>query len=126
MVKYYNRSGAMADVGLGTTGGAVADMPNHGLSWITGNETYCLAPPAKGLRKTLVATSTSTAAAAVVRGSTGTSVTFNAAGATQIDFAAATTATEVVELIGLSSVEWGIMSAYPVASSGPGPAFSST
>ena len=126
MGKIYVQTGAMADVGLGTTGGGVADLPNHGLSWLTGNETYTLQPPVKGARKLLVATSTSTAAAAVVRGSTGTGVTFNAAGATQIDFAAATTATEVVELVGLSSVEWAIVSAYPVASSGPGPAFSST
>lgn len=122
----YVQSGSQGDVGLGTTGGAVADTPNHGLSWITANEVYCLTPPAKGVEKRLVCTSTSTAGGATVRGSTGTTITFNAAGATQIDFAAGTTTTQVVDLMGLSSVEWAIVSANPVASSGAGPAFSST
>lgn len=126
MVKYYRRTGSMTDVGLGTTGGEVADFPNTGLSWITAGETYAMQAPFKGARKTIVCTSTSTAAAATVRGSTGTSVTVDAAGATQIVFPAASTATQVVELLGLSSVEWAVMSANPVASSGAGPTFGTT
>lgn len=123
MVKYYNRSGAMSDVGLGTTGGAVADMPNHGLSWIIANETYCLAPPVKGVEKRLVCTTTSTAGAAVVLAATSSgNITFNQAGHGKITFAAATTERQVVDLMGLSSVAWAVTNLFPVASSGAGPA----
>ena len=122
MVKYYTGFGSMTDVGVGTTGGAVANMPNHGLSYVTANETYCLQAPYKGARKMLVCVSTSTAAGAVVLAATSSgNITFNQAGHGKISFAAATTERQVVELVGLSSNQWAITNAYPVASSGAGP-----
>jgi hypothetical protein len=123
MVKYVAPTGLRIDVGVGTTGGAVADLPRDGFSYLTANETYALQPPEKGARKTLALTSSTTTAGATVRGSTGTSVTFNKAGATQIAFAAGTTEHQVIELVGLSSVAWAIVSAYPVASTGAGATF---
>lgn len=123
MVKYYAQTGSVTDVGVGTTGGAVADTPNNGLSYVTANETYCLEPPYKGARKMLVCVSTSTAAGATVLAATSSgNITFNQVGHGKITFAAATTERQVVELIGLSSVQWAITNAYPVASSGAGPA----
>jgi hypothetical protein len=123
MVKYVAPTGLRIDVGVGTTGGATADLPRDGFSYLTANETYALAPPVKGARKTLALTSSTTSAGTTVRGSTGTTVTFDKAGATQIAFAAGTTEHQIVELIGLSSVAWGIVSAYPVAATAAGVTF---
>jgi hypothetical protein len=105
----------------GTTGGAVADLPRDGLSRLTASEEYSLEPPELGCRKTLALTSSTTTAGTTVRGSTGTTVTFNKAGATQVAFAAGTTEHQVVELVGLSSVAWAVVSLYPVSSTAVGP-----
>lgn len=122
MVKYYTGFDSVVDVGPGTTGGAVADTPNHGLSYVTANEIYCLAPPTKGVRKMLVCVSTSTGAGATVLAATSSgNITFDQAGNGKISFAAGTTTRQVMELVGLSSVSWAITNAYPVASSGAGP-----
>lgn len=123
MVKYYTGFGSMTDVGVGTTGGAVADTPNYGLSYVTADEVYCLQPPHKGARKMLICVSTSTAAGATVLAATSSgNITFNQVGHGKITFAAATTERQVMELIGLSSNQWAVTNAYPVASSGAGPA----
>ena len=105
----YVRTGSETDVGAGTTGGAVADLPSHGVSFLAAREVYCLAPPVKGVRKTLICTSTSTGGGTVVRASTGTSIliyTAAARTATQTSFALATTGAQVIELIGASSTAW--------------------
>lgn len=105
----YVKTGVHVETGLGTTGGAVANLPNSGVSVLTARETYTLAPPARGVRKTLICASTSTAATTIVRGSTGTGVLFYtgaARTATQITFALATTGAQTVDLYGLSSVAW--------------------
>lgn len=123
MTKYYSGSGSVAFVGAGTTGGAVADLPRDGVSYLTADETYCLKPPVAGCRKTLVFVSSSTAAGATVLAATSSgNITFNKAGHGKLSFAAATTEYQAVELIGLSSVAWAITNLYPVASSGAGPA----
>lgn len=123
MAKFYVRTGADVDVGVGTTGGAVADLPNTGVSYLTAREVYTLAPPFKGARKTLVCTSTTTSAGTVVRASTGTTIAIHVAGGvtgTQTSFAAATTGTAVQELIGLSSVAWAVVSNSVIGASAAG------
>lgn len=109
MAYFRNNTYRETDVGAGTTGGAVADLPNHGISFLSAREVYTLAPPEKGCRKTLVCTSTSTGAGTVVRASTGTTIniyTGLARTGTQTSFALASTGAQVIELIGLSSVAW--------------------
>lgn len=130
MVKKYSKTalsvhpvGAAGSSAAATTGGAVADLTRDGVSVLSARETYTLEAPAVGARKTLVFASSTTTAGCTIRGSTATTVTFNAAGATQIVFPAASTEYQCVELLGLSSTKWTIVSAYPVASSGPGPTF---
>jgi len=121
----YAKTGGVVSVPLGTTGGAVADLPNNGMSIVTGEETYALAAPALGVRKTLVATSTTTTAGPTVRFSTATTVTDGGAN-TQIAFGAATTYNQVVEMIGVNTTEWAIVSIYPPASTGAGPVAGTT
>ena len=119
----YVRTGVETDVGVGTTGGAVANLPNHGVSFLSAREIYTLAPPVKGVRKTLICTSTSTGAGTVVRASTGTTVniyTGQARTATQTSFALASTGAQVIELIGLSSVAWIQSYASVIGASAPG------
>lgn len=122
MVRYVH-SGADADMGVGTTGGAVADLPNTGISFLSAREIYTLRPPFKGARKTLVCVSTSTGGATVVRASTGTTInihTGQARTATQTSFALASTGAQVIELIGLSSVAWVQGPVSVVGASAPG------
>jgi hypothetical protein len=121
MVKKFTNVSVSGVQTAGTTGGGAADLPKDGFSYLTANETYALEPPVIGCRKTLALTSSTTTAGATVRGSTGTTVTFNKAGATQIAFAAGTTEHQTLELVGLSSVAWGVLSIYPVSSTAAGP-----
>lgn len=105
----YVRTGVETDVGVGTTGGAVADLPNSGFSFLSAREVYTLQPPTKGCRKVLICVSTSTGGGTVVRASTGTSINIYSAGSrtnTQTSFALASTGAQMIELIGLSSVAW--------------------
>lgn len=87
-------------------------IPNYGVTDLTTSAAadYVLAPPEKGVTKTLICTS-STSVARVVRGSTAATVTFTLAGATQIGFNS--TVDAVVRLLGISSTRWTIVSAYP-------------
>lgn len=80
-------------------------LSNYGVSNLasTAATEYVLDPPVEGIRKTLYSVTT-TSAAVVVRGSTGTSVKFGNQGATQLTFAA--THAMVVELLGLNSTQW--------------------
>ena len=114
--------GGLQSQPIGTTGGAVTGIPNHGVSTVTAtsNELYVLEPPEAGVRKTLVFTSSTSAAGPTIMGSTGVTVTFNKVGATQI-VGGATTDDQIIELLGASTTRWYITSMFPVASSGAGP-----
>lgn len=105
----YTRTGEPT-VPLGTTGGAVANLPNYGVSVITSSaDTYTLAPPEVGVMKTLVCTSTSTGAR-VIRSTTGSAdqtITIGNHGATIITVAD-TSSDVVIQLIGLSSLRWAM------------------
>ena len=58
-------------------------------------------------------------------GSTGVTVTFDKAASTQI-VGGATTDDQIIELLGASTTRWYIVSMFPVASSGAGPAAGTT
>lgn len=127
MVRYVK--GEQTASPLGTTGGAVADIANEGLTILNMStaETMTLAPPAQGARKLLVCTS-STSVARVVRTTTGSgdqSITVGNQTATKITFGAGTTVDALIELVGLSSVRWAIVSMFPNPSTGAGPTLSS-
>lgn len=92
----------------GTTGADAVGIPNHGVTQLDGAAgSYVLAAPKLGARKTLFCTA-STSNACIVRGSTGTSVKFDNQNATQLTFSS--TVDKCVELMGLSSVRWLILS----------------
>lgn len=92
-------------VGVVVASSARISIPNYGYTELpsTAAAEYVLDPPTPGTRKTLYAVTT-TSAAVVVRGSTGTSVKIGNQGATQITFAA--TVAHVVELLGINSTQW--------------------
>lgn len=115
MVRYV--AGSQTAAPLGTTGGTIANLPNEGLSIVSVSsaDTYTLAPPEQGVRKTLVCTSSSSVAR-VVRTTTGSgdqTITVGNQTATKITFPAAATMDCVVELVGLSSLRWAITSQVP-------------
>ncbi len=126
----YNRTGPLGTVASGTTGGGVADLPNWGTSIInvTSSEVFTLAPPEKGVRKRIVFASSSTTITPNVRASTGQTITFtgamgaNTALPTIMKLAAtrSTNTVAVVDLEGLSSTEWAIVSVYPIMTTGIG------
>ena len=121
MVKKYSGFSLVGDAGAGTTGGAVADLSRDGVSFLSASETYALQAPTKGCRKTFVYQSSTTSAGATVRPATSSgNITFDKAGNGALVFAATSTGYQVLELIGVSSVQWAIASAYPVASTGVG------
>lgn len=94
-------------------------IPNYGITDVSTQGEFTMAPPDAGVRKTLFYASSSTSATAVVRFSTAATVKGSLAGATQITFAG--TVDCVVELIGINSTRWAVISAYP-----PGAAVNST
>ena len=93
-------------------------VPNYGHTLVTTADgaPICMAPPEVGVVKRVSCLGiTTTSATVIVRGSTGTSVTFNNAGATQLTFGAdASTEAMTVGLVGLSSVKWLITDTWPV------------
>ena len=95
-----------------TTGTTALTIPNYGVTELpsTAANTYVLAPPVEGVRKTLYSVTT-TSAAVVVRGSTGTTVNFGNQSATQITFNA--TVDMCVELLGLSATRWLVVNVNP-------------
>jgi hypothetical protein len=128
----YVRTGPIPQIAVGTTGGAVTDLPNHGVSLITvtSSEIYSLAAPEAGVSKTIVfSVSSSTGLTTTVRGSSAQTVTFsggtlggNTALPTMFKLAAtrSTNMNVVVDLVGLSSVTWAVKSVYPVITTGNG------
>lgn len=91
-----------------------AVIPNYGVTELTTDFTagdWVLDKPYVGARKTLYSVSATTGL--VVRGSTGTSVTFTSTGATQIRFDGA--GDKCVELYGRSTSEWVVTSVVPVS-----------
>lgn len=109
------------DISKATTGGAVADLPNWGTSIITATsaEKWCLAPPEAGVEKTIIINSYSTTALPVVYLCTNAAATISILGAStnykSINASAArsTAVATVVKLIGVSSVQWAMVSSHP-------------
>jgi hypothetical protein len=97
----------------GTTSASVVTIPNYGITEITSAaNTWTLAPPTEGCRKVLyslgissaarvVQLSTNAAAAVKVGNQAATRITFNA------------TVASVVELVGINSTQWIVISASP-------------
>lgn len=111
------RRGASATYGVQpmvTSSSAVTTIPNYGITdmstWTAGE--YVMDAPDTGVRKTLFRAS-STAAAVIVRGSSGTSVSIGSyatTAATQITFGSSTDM--CMTLIGQNSTHWIVESAY--------------
>jgi len=95
-----------------TTGSTAITIPNYGVSELlsTAANTYVLGAPDEGIRKTLYSVTT-TSAAVIVRGSTGTTVTFDNQANTQITFNA--TVDMIVDLLGVSSTRWLVTNVHP-------------
>lgn len=106
-------------VSAGSTGAGSITMPNYGVSRIAATtvaESYVLDAPAEGVRKQILITGVTTASTSVivatVRGSTGTSVKFGNATATQISVtvtSAAAPSIAGVDLVGINSTLWGVV-----------------
>lgn len=91
-------------------------IPNYGVTHLTTGLTagdWVLDAPSEGVHKYLYNVIATTGI--VVRGSTGTSVTFTDAGATQIKFDGS--GEKVVHLIGRSATKWLVVSALSAAQS---------
>lgn len=124
-----NYSGDKFTAGSGTTGSAVADFPNQGVSivTVTSSETYCLEAPVAGRRKTIILNMYTTTIAPEIWASTaaGGAVTFmgGTTGYTKLKYVAAgrsTVAATVVELIGINSTQWAVTSVFPVTTATTG------
>lgn len=91
----------------------VVAIPNFGATDLStyGAGDYVLDAPDAGVVKTLFSY-TSTAAARVIRGSTGTNITFGNQGFTQIQ-SNNSTSPWCVMLLGVNSTQWAILSGYP-------------
>lgn len=91
----------------------IVAIPNYGatdLSTYAAGD-YVLDSPDAGVVKTLFSY-TSTAAARVIRASTGTNITFGNQGFTQIE-SGNSTSPWCVMLLGVNSTQWAILSGYP-------------
>lgn len=90
----------------------VIAIPNYGATDLSAYAAgdYVLDAPAPGVVKTLFSY-TSTAAAKVVRASTGTNVTIGNQGFTQITFGS--TSAQCVQLLGVNSTQWAVLNGYP-------------
>jgi hypothetical protein len=97
-----------------TTGTTRDTIDNYGVTDIssTAANTYVLAAPETGVRKTLIAQQP-TSAAVVVRLTTeaGAAVTVGTTANTRITFNS--TVQSVVELVGVNSTRWAVVSVYP-------------
>lgn len=119
----YNRTvrGGVLSQPLGTTGGAVADIANHGVTYITGTtvETYTLAAPVAGVRKTIVFNSSTTTLKPIIKTSTvGTGASFlgmAATGLNVMEFTSnrSTAHASVVEMVGVNTTGWLVTSIFP-------------
>lgn len=106
-------------VSAGTTLATAITMPNYGNSHITATtvaEVYVLDAPAEGVRKSIMITGVTTASTSVVvatvRASTGTTVKFGSATATQFTVTATSGAAPSpcgVDLVGINSTLWGVV-----------------
>jgi hypothetical protein len=114
------RSGVEEElVSAGTTGAGAVAMPNYGPSRIAAStvaEVYVLDAPAEGVRKQVMITGVTTASTSVivatVRGSTGTTVKFGNATATQFTVTVTSGAAPSiagVDLVGINSTLWGVV-----------------
>ena len=118
----YTKKGGAPFVATGTTGGAVTSISNYGNTLINASsaEVFVLDPPVAGVFKRLMMTTTSTAATPIIRGSTGVTVKFNNAGATQLTFTAASSDDATIQLVGVNSTRWSIVGMYPVPTTAAG------
>lgn len=124
----YNRTGTA--VPMGTTGGAVADLPPYGVSIVdvTSSEVYALGAPTAGMRKILICTSSSTGITPTIKLSTNAAQTVSLTQlggnqiATMFKFAAtrSTAAASVVELVGINSTSWVMTNVFPCMTTGAG------
>ena len=119
--KSYNQVGQVA-VSSGTTGGATVDLPNSGVSVLTGTsaEHYALQAPVAGVRKTLIWHTYSTAGAQP-------QLTLCATGAGTVTLLGPTTNlttiimnpvrstafASVVELVGINTTRWAVTNTWP-------------
>lgn len=121
----YSRTdrGGLAANPIGTTGGATADLANHGITYITGTtvETYTLAAPVAGVRKTIVFNSSTTTLKPVIKASTAATGAYFLSGvATGLNIMTFTSGrstahASVVELIGVSTISWLVTNIWPIA-----------
>jgi hypothetical protein len=97
----------------GSTGAGLVGIPNFGVTEITsGANTWTLAPPAEGCRKILYALGVSSAARVVQLSTNGAAaVKIGNQAATRITFNA--TVAQCVELLGINSTQWVIVSIDP-------------
>ena len=97
------------------TQSSTANIPNQGITRLTALSTYTLDAPVKGALKTIYRSASMSTAASVVNAGSGRS--FNSAGGTQVLLLQPTTVGGGMDigvtLIGESSVQWRIMSAFP-------------
>jgi hypothetical protein len=104
------------EVGVIVKSSTRISIPNYGVTHITTEVTagdWVLDPPVEGCHKYLYNVIATTGI--VVRGSTGTTVKFTDAGATQIKFDGS--GEKVVHLIGRNSTKWLVASALSAAQS---------
>jgi hypothetical protein len=96
----------------------VTTITNNGVSRITANTTYTLAAPEVGCVKTIYRSASATTANTLIAASSG--VSFDSNGGTQVLSLQPTTVGGgpdiSVTLIGESSTQWRILSAYPALS----------
>ncbi len=109
-----------------TTATSVASIDSNGVTLFdtTAAKSYVLAPPAEGVRKTLVCNSPTSAAVTVLLCTDGAaSVTVGSTASTRITFNA--TAEAVVDLVGVNATRWAVVSVYPdnVAANATGTVF---
>jgi hypothetical protein len=106
-------AGEVKKIVSGTTSATVIGIPNYGVTEISSAaNTWTLAPPAEGVRKILYAQGVSSAARVVQLSSdAAAAVKVGNQAATRITFNA--TVTQVVELLGINSTQWVVISASP-------------
>ena len=128
MVRYVKSHETLCPV-TGSSGGTSIAIGNSGVTVLnhTSADTFMLAPPEVGCRKTLICTSSSSVARVVrtTSGSGDQTITFGNQTATKITFTTASTVDTAITLIGLSSLRWAVESYFPVSSVAASPAFSS-
>lgn len=89
-------------------GTSTGKLPNHGVVTIfatSGTKTFTIEPPVPGCRVAIISVDSTTDILTVSTGSTG--IAFNVAGAQTLTF---NSANEAVELVGLSTTRYGIVS----------------